>query len=258
MGLLRKSILNLSIFIEQYGLVGWFVVASVNLFVVVLAWSIPVLLFNPWAPFFSRSMPPTPVDQTVTEPASPLEMATMDSILAQVVTPTPTVNIQPGVSYEPGTYLVSEAIQPGFYRGQANMDPQQGCYWARLRDLTEAFESIIASDTRQGQFYLEVKATDMALQVYCTITSLDPNLPQVSTYPQTLFPGMYLIGAEILPGQYRGQAGDQTCSWERLSGVDGEPNSVITGETETGDFVIVVQASDFALSTDCDLDRIDG
>jgi hypothetical protein len=247
---------RLSIFIEHYGLVGWFVVASVNLFVVVLAWSIPVILFNPWAPYLSRSPSVLEVSQNPTQPGSPSDSSTLDAILAQVATPTPTVNVQPGISYEPGTYLVHDQIQPGFYQGEAGMEPGQACYWARLRDLTEAFESILASDTRLGQFYLEVKSSDMALQVYCTITSIDPNLPQVSSFEQRLPPGMYLVGADILPGRYQGQAIDQTCTWERLSGVDREPNSLILSGTETGDFVIEVQSSDFALSTGCDLERI--
>jgi hypothetical protein len=256
MGILRNMVYRLSYFIEQYGIVGWFMMASVNLFVIVLAWSVPVILFNPWAPYLSRSQPPSPVDQTVTEPTSPSNLGTMDAIMAQVVTLTPTIHMQPGLIYEAGTYLVLEEIEPGIYRGQGGPDSQEACYWARLRDLTEAFESIIAADTRQGQFYLEIKPSDAAVQVYCAITSLDPNLPQVSSYAQHLSPGMYLIGADILPGQYRGQTGERPCAWERLSGVDGEPNSLIASGDEAGDFVLDVLPSDFAVSTDCELERI--
>jgi hypothetical protein len=67
---------------------------------------------------------------------------------------------------------------------------------------------------------------------------------------------MYLVGADILPGQYRGQAGEQSCAWERLSGVDGEPNSQIASGDEAGDFTLEVLPSDFAVSTDCELERI--
>jgi hypothetical protein len=127
-----------------------------------------------------------------------------------------------------------------------------------LRDLNEATDSIIVSNSSQGSFYLEVKASDYALQVYCSITSLDPNVPQVSAFPQRLEPGMYLVGAHILPGQYRGQAGDQPCIWERLSGVDGEPNSILASVEEEGQFVVDILPSDFAFSTTCLVEQIDG
>lgn len=258
MGILRNLILRISYFIEEYGIIGWFVVGSVHLFVVISAWSIPVLLFNPWAPYFSADPSPSATPQPAAISTSLSAQGTMDAVMAQVVTPTPTLEIRPGVSYEAGIYLVNTEIQPGLYRGQGGTEPTEACYWARLRDLTEAFEAIIASAESQGQFYVEIKSSDLALEVNCTITSLDPNLPQVSAYPQQLSQGMYLIGAEILPGRYQGQAGDQACSWERLSGVDGEPGSLIANGEEQGQFVVEILPSDFSFSTTCSLERLDG
>jgi hypothetical protein len=224
---------------------------------VVCAWSIPVLLFNPWAPYLSTRLPTQSPNSAGTQPAPESIQSSLEAITSQLVFVTPTASPQPGVSYDSGIYIVGDEIQPGLYRGQFGDVPEDGCYWARLRDLTEATDSIIAAGTSQGQFYIEVKATDLALQVFCTIISIDPNLPQVSAFPQRITPSMYLVGAEVLPGQYRGQIRDQPCSWQRLSGVDGEPGSVIASGTETEDFTLDVLPSDFALATSCILDQIE-
>ena len=258
MSILRNLVLRLSYFIEEYGITGWFLIGSVHLFVVICAWSIPILLFNPWAPYFSPASPVQAPIQAVTQPIPESVQASLEAVTGQLAIITPTASPQPGVTYGPGTYVVGEGIQPGLYRGQASNDPLEACVWARVRDLTESTDSVIVSDSSQGTFYLEVKATDYALQVFCDITSVDSNLPQVSAFPEQLVPGMYLLGADILPGQYRGLAGDQPCAWARLSGVDGEPNSIIESAEEEGEFVVQMLPSDFAFSTTCLMEQIDG
>lgn len=257
MGLLRKLVLQLASFIEEYGFTGWFLTLSVALFVVISAWSIPVLLFNPWAPYFSSELPAQAPEPSITQPAPESLQASLEAIAGQIAWVTPTPSPQPGRTYDPGIYVVGDQIQPGLYRSQLGEGAPETCYWARLRDLTESTDSIIAYNSNPGQFYVEVKATDHALQVYCSITSLDPNLPQVAAFPNRLAPGMYLIGAEILPGQYRGQAGDSPCTWQLLSGVDGEPGSVISSGKESEEFLVEVLPSDFALATDCFMDRVE-
>jgi hypothetical protein len=42
-----------------------------------------------------------------------------------------------------------------------------------------------------------------------------------------------------------------------LSGVDGEPGSVIANGTETENFTLEVLPSDFALATSCVLDQVE-
>lgn len=257
MGLLKKLVQRLSLFIEGYGVIGWFLVTSVFLFVVTCAWSLPVLLFNPWAPYLRPALPAQSSNPSATQPDAQSIQTSLEAITSQLALVTPTAIPQPGLTFNPGLYLVGDDIQPGFYRGQTNSNVLETCYWSRLRELTESTDSIIASDTHLGQFYVEVKATDYALQVSCRLTSIDPNLPQVEAFPNQLAPGMYLIGADILPGPYRGQPGEQPCTWQRLSGVNGDPGSVIASGVETEAFQIEILPSDFALATSCRLDQVD-
>jgi hypothetical protein len=68
-----------------------------------------------------------------------------------------------------GTYLVGIDIQFGTYRGQAGEDIMESCYWARLNDVTGGFDAIITNDNATGQFYVQVKQTDFALQTKCEL-----------------------------------------------------------------------------------------
>jgi hypothetical protein len=70
---------------------------------------------------------------------------------------------------------------------------------------------------------------------------------------------MYLVGIDISPGTYRGQAGADimdACYWARLRDVSGDLDSIITNDNATGQYYIAVLGGDFALSTMCDLERI--
>jgi len=75
--------------------------------------------------------------------------------------------------FAPGTYVVGKDIQPGTYRGQAGNDLFGSCYWARLNGLSGELDDIIANDNAEGQFYIEVKGTDFALETACTIERVD-------------------------------------------------------------------------------------
>lgn len=71
---------------------------------------------------------------------------------------------------EAGMYLINRDIQPGLYRGQAGEDIMGSCYWARLRNVAGEFGSIIANSNATGQFFIQVSATDFALEVGCPVT----------------------------------------------------------------------------------------
>lgn len=54
----------------------------------------------------------------------------------------------PVTSFSDGTYVVGEDIQPGTYK---TTGPANGmCYWARLKDTSGSFSSIIANGAPQG------------------------------------------------------------------------------------------------------------
>lgn len=179
-------------------------------------------------------------------------------------TPVPTNTPQPSPTPNPnlvriGTHIVGTDIQPGIYRGEAGSDLFGSCYWARLKDLTGDFGALLANDNSIGQFYVEVLESDYALETRCELVLLD-SLPEPSgEFPTNISPGTYIIGRDIGAGTYRGEAGTDimdSCYWARLRNVRGEFGGLIANDNSTGQFYIQVPASDFALSTACELELI--
>jgi hypothetical protein len=156
-----------------------------------------------------------------------------------------------------GTHIVGDSIQPGIYRGAAGQSLLNSCYWERLRDLSGELGSTIANDNAVGQFYVEVKATDYALETACQLTPL-AQAPALSV-GDTVAPGTYLVGRDIRPGTYRGEAGTgvmESCYWERLNDVAGELGSIIANDNAMGSYFVQVLGSDFALKAGCPLVRV--
>lgn len=69
-------------------------------------------------------------------------------------------------------------------------------------------------------------------------------------------PGTYIVGRDLQPGTYRGQAGSGYCYWARLSNLKGELSSIIANGNATGQFYVQVMEADFAIETDCTLKRM--
>ena len=154
---------------------------------------------------------------------------------------------------ESGTYIIGKDIKPGLYEGQAGTN---SCYWVRLKDVSGTTDSILANDNSVGQYYIQVNGTDYALQTDCELLLLS-SLPKPSVQmPTKINPGIYLVGIDIQPGTYEGQAGKDTCYWARLSDVGGTTNSIITNDNSKGQFYIQVSPNDFALSIGCQIELI--
>ena len=181
----------------------------------------------------------------------------------QASTPTTTPTPKPGLG--PGTYRVGTDIQPGIYAGK----PGTGirivdlCYWERLRGLSGDLSDIIANNntlSAVGQFYVEILPTDKYFKVDCDITPLN-KWPSPETPLAKLEPGTYLVGRDIAPGTYRGEAGTGifvACHWERLSGISGEFDDVIATDALTTDqYFVHVLDTDYALSTTCTLELVE-
>jgi len=156
-----------------------------------------------------------------------------------------------------GTHLVGTDIQPGIYWGMAGEGVFDSCYWERKSDLTGEFDSILANDNAVGNYYIEVKETDFALETHCELIQLEyaPSLDIGDALP----PGTYLIGRDIQPGTYQGQAGEdfsEMCYWERMRSVSGDMDSIIANDNAQGSFYVQVLESDFALFTRCPLERV--
>lgn len=70
-------------------------------------------------------------------------------------------------SFRPGTYRVGIDIDPGLYRGNGR------CYWARLRDLSGTVAGIIANEITNGQFFVEVRPSDYAVEFTCSVQRVE-------------------------------------------------------------------------------------
>lgn len=73
----------------------------------------------------------------------------------------------------PSTYLVGRDIEPGTYRGEAGEDILESCYWARLSGVSGDMGEILANDNATGQYFIEVKPTDFALDVGCEVEKME-------------------------------------------------------------------------------------
>lgn len=156
-----------------------------------------------------------------------------------------------------GTYIVGVEIAPGLYRGEAGLDLFDSCYWERLSGFSGEFDDLITNDGAVGQFYVEVSDTDIGFSTDCEVEYLAALPTPAAEFPTLLSPGTYLVGIDIAPGTYRGEAGEdflESCYWERLSGLSGSFGDLIANDNANGQFYVEVRASDYAFSTDCDLE----
>ncbi|HHX08499.1 MAG TPA: hypothetical protein GX730_03590 [Chloroflexi bacterium] len=173
-------------------------------------------------------------------------------------TPVPTATTNPYL-YSAGTYLLNNDIQPGIYQGNAGNGIWDTCYWERLSDLSGGFDAIIANDNSVGNFYVELKETDYAFTVRCSVALID-SLPEPEKFSTTLEPGMYIVGRDVQAGIYHGQAGYEigdSCYWKRVSGVSGEFDEIIANDNSVGNFYVEIKETDFAIDVRCSLDPIE-
>ena len=174
---------------------------------------------------------------------------TMQAQTAVTLTPMPSPTSIAATVVEPGTHLVSIDIPPGVYVGLA----PEGiiCTWERLNSLKGDSESIIAVDEHKGQFYVEVLADDLAFSTTCELSPIE-SVPARSDLLKSVPAGIYMVGRNIAPGLYRGEAtADSFCTWERLSSVTGDAASVTSSGTPAGQYFVVVIASDYAVQFGC-------
>ena len=165
------------------------------------------------------------------------------------------VNDPQSTTVLPGKYEVGSEIAPGVYRGEATEDTF--CKWARLKDLKDEPESITAMGLREGPFYLEILDSDAALTTECPLVpiehleSRDPLLMSVS-------PGMYVVGLDIGPGQYKGEPQeDLFCFWQRLNNFREEDDSTIEWDIPGEEYVVEVSPSDYAVEFACPVQKVE-
>lgn len=252
-------------FSNQKGLVKLILIFSVLFVIMCCCILMIILIFSPNSETKTPSKDSTiagSVDISSTNTSMPPSLPTSSPLPTNTFIPTstriPTETPNPNIVF-PGTYIIGTEIQPGIYKGQAGTDFMDSCYWKRLKDFSGELGSIIANDNSIGQYYLEVESSDYALQTDCQLLRWDPIPPHVGDYPVVLEPGTYLVGYDILPGTYKGQAGTEimdSCYWKRLSNLKGGLYSILANDNATGQFYVKVNSSDFALEVHCRLERV--
>jgi hypothetical protein len=271
----RHTINRFTEMFRKQKLVGKLVIIIVGLLGLCCLCSVPIAILNPTPKATeSQAVPAAMIEQNsesnlnttvpTTEPSNTPIVSTNTPRPTNTPKPTatplpPTETPDPNL-VKPGTYLVGNDIRPGFYRGVSEGDGVWGsCYWERLKDLSGDLGSILSNENSIGQFYIEVLSTDHALKTACDLIYLEKLPDPVSPFPQKLAPGTYLVGIDIQPGTYKGQAGTEiteTCYWERLKDLKGSLHSIIANDNAVGQYYIEVGSNDFALKTACELNGL--
>ena len=165
------------------------------------------------------------------------------------------VNDPQSTTVLPGKYEVGSEIAPGVYRGEATEDTF--CKWARLKDLKDEPESIAAMGLREGPFYLEILDSDAAFTTECKLVPID-HLESHEPLLMSVSPGMYVVGLDIGPGQYKGAPQeDLFCFWQRLNNFREEDDSTIEWDIPGEEYVVEVSPSDFAVEFACPVQKVE-
>jgi len=195
----------------------------------------------------------------VTSPPTEIPTQALTDTPRPTHTPRPTNTPEPTADPDlinPGTYLVGTDIQPGLYKGMAGEDSSSSCYWKRLSSFS-GDDTIIDNDNAIGSYYVEVLESDFALETHCPLRLIHELIP-VEEFPTQIEPGVYLVGIDIGPGMYRGEAGtdlDASCYWKRLSSFSGD-DTIIDNDNAIGQYYVEVLESDYALETHCNLELV--
>ena len=195
-----------------------------------------------------------PTQEEATEAPVPTQEEPTEVPVAD--TPAPTAIPEVGGLVKGGTHLVGTDIQPGIYVGMAGYEFGEWCYWARLSNLTGS-DDILANDNAKGLFYVEVLPGDKALETACELVPIE-QVPARNEFLTLLSPGTYLVGRDIEPGVYRGEAGHEFgewCYWARLQNVNGD-DDILANDNAEGQFFVEVLPTDFALNVGCEVEKV--
>ena len=120
-----------------------------------------------------------------------------------------------------------------------------GCYWERLSGFSGEFEDIITNANPTVHSMIEIEATDVGFNNDCgdwyDVEVLEELL---SVIP----PGTWALEVHFAAGTYQAPGGD-ACYWERLSGLNGDFDSIIANDLPTGAAIVEISASDVAFTS---------
>jgi hypothetical protein len=85
-------------------------------------------------------------------------------------------------------------------------------------------------------------------------------VPTITPNPNLVKAGTHIVGSDIQPGIYRGEAGNSlfdSCYWGRMSDLTGDFEALLANDNAIGQFYIHILDTDFAVETKCDLVLLD-
>lgn len=182
---------------------------------------------------------------TTTAPTTTTAAPTTTTTQAPTTTST-TLPPGPEPAFGSGIQVVGEDIQPGIYEtGLLGEGVFDGCYWERLSGFSGDFEELIANNNVVVHDVVEIMDSDAAFDSGCDawyeLTELDEPLDVI---PQ----GKWVVGVHIEAGTYQAE-GEDSCYWERLSGVSGEFGDLLANDLPGGSAIVEIRSSDYAFNS---------
>jgi uncharacterized protein YneF (UPF0154 family) len=139
----------------------------------------------------------------------------------------------------------------GFFLARAQVESAKaGLSEVRLQlGVTE--RGLTESEQRNWNYYRENQALQTQIdELQAASGGAGPATSSTTTVPGrsgTYTDGIYLVGEEILPGEYDGVVTAQVGYWARLRGTDGVVGAIVANGLATGPFVLTINSSDVAV-----------
>ena len=97
-----------------------------------------------------------------------------------------------------------------------------------------------------------VRWTDGALSKFSILSTLARVCRPAPTPPRTFGAGTHRVGIDILSGTYRTRSNRASCYWERLSGLGGTLDEIISNDFTNVSAIVTISPTDVAFHTDSD------
>lgn len=152
-------------------------------------------------------------------------------------------------TYNAGMYKVGSDIMPGLYRVELDGILNMG-YVERSKDASMTLDSILANILLTGNGYAEIKETDSFVKITGAILTPFDLTDAVSSFASEYSDGMYLVGIDIEPGEYKVEVTDTATKMgyvERLSDASYNFDSIISNSLIQNQAYVTIEATDFAV-----------
>lgn len=148
---------------------------------------------------------------------------------------TPQVQTFPEGMYKVGTDLPA---------GEYILITQGGGYFSIAKDSTGELESIIANDNFSDRSIVTVKDGQYLTVTRATVYKIS-DAPAIDTSTGTLSDGMYRVGVDIKPGEYKLHATDGAGYYQVMSNSTHNFDSIISNSNFSGDKYLTIKKGQY-------------